>query len=152
MNYIKYSCIVFLWENVWIIPDYILLTRNINTFCKVLAVYVVLAYFESKIHKDVWAISRLHVANFLRFKKRIDTFWSGGIRTFCPLGHILGLGVSILRYFVLKYQKKKIDKIHKDFWAISSIHAQFFVPKCLNIPKFFLAYKKYQHTLIWKYE
>ena len=34
----------------------------------------------------------------LMFTKTIDTFWSGGIRTFCP-----------------KNQTKETDKIHEDF-------------------------------------
>ena len=30
--------------------------------------------------------------------------------------------LSVLGHFVVKSKKKKIDKIHKDIWTISSIH------------------------------
>ena len=57
----------------------------------------------------------------LIFTERIDTFQSGGTRTFCHLGCILGL--EALGLFVLKNQTRKIDKNDKDFLTISSIHA-----------------------------
>ena len=39
---------------------------------------------------------------------------------------------------------REIYKIHKDFWSISSLHVYFSVPKCLDIPKLNIAYKKNQ--------
>ena len=39
-------------------------------------------------------------------------------------------GLGVLANFGLKHYTQKIDKIHNDFWTISTLH----VPKCLDTP------------------
>ena len=78
---------------------------------EVSAVYGVLEHFGSKESGKDFELYQAFMCNFLcetvlifliyiyiLFTRRIDTFWSGGLETFWP-----------------KNQKRKIDKIHKDF-------------------------------------
>ena len=59
-----------------------------------------------------------------------------GIRTFCLLGHILGLGV--LRYSGLKNQTRKINKIHRNF----ELFQVFMYQTVPIIPKIYIILKK----------
>ena len=54
--------------------------------------------------------------------------------------------LEVMGQLVLKYQTRTIDKNHKDFLIISSIHAYIFVSKCLIIPK--LLAKKATHFIL----
>ena len=71
-------------------------------------------------------------SNAFKYSNVISSIQIGGIRTFCP-----------------KKLDKKVDKVHKDFWTISSIHALFVMPKYLNIPRLYVAYKKKIFKTIW---
>ena len=126
----------FLFQTVLIFPIYILFTKRMETFWfRDISTIRGILYSGSKIHKDFWTISSLqvfmHLPNrsnisniyiYILFPKRINTFWSRDNDTF-----YLGL----LGVFGPKNQAKKIDKIGKDLWAISS----FRVRKCIDTPK-----------------
>ena len=59
-----------------------------------------------------------------------------GIRTFCLLGHILGLWA--LRYSELKNQTRKINKINRNF----ELFQVFMYQTVLIIPKIYIIHKK----------
>ena len=65
-----------------------------------------------------------------------DIFGLEGIRKFCPLGHILGLGV--LAHFRLKNQTTKINKIYKDF----ELYQPFMCQTLLIFPNTYVIQKK----------
>ena len=128
----------FLCQTVLIFPIYTLFRKRMEKFwSRGISSIRGILYSGPKIHKDFWTISSfqvfMHLPNcsnisniyiYILFTKRINTFWSRGIDTF-----YLGL----LRVFGPKNQAKKIDKIDKGLWALSSFH----VRKCIDTPKLY---------------
>ena len=60
-----------------------------------------------------------------------------------------GLDISVVYGALAHFEPKKGDKIHNEFWTISSLHVQFSVENSPNISNIYIIHKKNWHIFHW---